>query len=404
MHELAAEGVGEPDFRGVGRAKRIDTREEMSAFLTGSFVLASRVCARTIEPRIRTSRRGGGSARDSASNRLDQLNTFLNRAARERRNDWRLVRNRACVCASAGSRLTGGLAPAIAPIRGAQGGSSHNASGVGSPGGKGAQISGHFALMGGESLTIIVGGAGGNGAYSGGGGGGSFVIAPGNNLLIAAGGGGGAGGSSSYKESNGYAGEAVTVGDDGSGTVFNQGVGGSLGSGGSWGTFGGGGGGGGFKGDGTGGTKNYTGYGGLSQGKGGAGSRAGFAGDGGFGGGGGGGTSDASGSKYCSFCFGGGGGGGGYGGGGGGEGDRVPPFHPFVIFGGGGGGGGSFNLGTYAMGLPGIRAGNGEVDITEFIVRGAPAVPEPSTWAMTPTGFAGLGWLARLRRRKLTPA
>jgi phospholipase/lecithinase/hemolysin len=30
-------------------------------------------------------------------------------------------------------------------------------------------------------------------------------------------------------------------------------------------------------------------------------------------------------------------------------------------------------------------------------------VPEPSTWAMTLTGFAGLGWLARLRRRKLTP-
>src|SRR5271170_2584474 len=37
----------------------VSTREEMSAFLTGSFVLASRVCARTIEPRIRTSRRGG---------------------------------------------------------------------------------------------------------------------------------------------------------------------------------------------------------------------------------------------------------------------------------------------------------------------------------------------------------
>ena len=31
-------------------------------------------------------------------------------------------------------------------------------------------------------------------------------------------------------------------------------------------------------------------------------------------------------------------------------------------------------------------------------------VPEPSTWAMMLIGFAGLGWLARLRRRKLTPA
>jgi hypothetical protein len=27
-------------------------------------------------------------------------------------------------------------------------------------------------------------------------------------------------------------------------------------------------------------------------------------------------------------------------------------------------------------------------------------VPEPSTWAMTLAGFAGLGWLARLRKRK----
>src|ERR1700735_4403249 len=69
----------------------------MSAFLTGSFVLATRVSTTTIEPRIRTSRRGGGSARDSASNRLDQLNTFLSRAARERRKDWRSVRKGACV-------------------------------------------------------------------------------------------------------------------------------------------------------------------------------------------------------------------------------------------------------------------------------------------------------------------
>jgi hypothetical protein len=32
------------------------------------------------------------------------------------------------------------------------------------------------------------------------------------------------------------------------------------------------------------------------------------------------------------------------------------------------------------------------------------AVPEPSIWAMMLIGFAGLGWLARLRSRKLTPA
>jgi hypothetical protein len=31
-------------------------------------------------------------------------------------------------------------------------------------------------------------------------------------------------------------------------------------------------------------------------------------------------------------------------------------------------------------------------------------VPEPSTWAMMLAGFGGLGWLAHVRRRKLTPA
>jgi hypothetical protein len=53
----------------ASRDRRIDTRR-MFAFLAGSFFLASSVCARTIEPRIRTSRRGGGNARRSASNRL----------------------------------------------------------------------------------------------------------------------------------------------------------------------------------------------------------------------------------------------------------------------------------------------------------------------------------------------
>jgi hypothetical protein len=33
----------------------------------------------------------------------------------------------------------------------------------------------------------------------------------------------------------------------------------------------------------------------------------------------------------------------------------------------------------------------------------ATPVPEPCTWAMSLTGFAGLGWLAHLRRRKLKP-
>jgi hypothetical protein len=48
--------------------------------------------------------------------------------------------------------------------------------------------------------------------------------------------------------------------------------------------------------------------------------------------------------------------------------------------------------------IGGGYAGTGYVSIN-FV-----AAPEPSTWAMTLTGFAGLGWLARLRRRKLRPA
>jgi PEP-CTERM motif len=35
---------------------------------------------------------------------------------------------------------------------------------------------------------------------------------------------------------------------------------------------------------------------------------------------------------------------------------------------------------------------------------GASPVPEPSTWAMTLIGFAGLGWLAHTRGRKTSPA
>jgi PEP-CTERM motif-containing protein len=37
-----------------------------------------------------------------------------------------------------------------------------------------------------------------------------------------------------------------------------------------------------------------------------------------------------------------------------------------------------------------------------FTPSGTGGVPEPSTWAMTFAGFAGLGWLARMRNRKLT--
>jgi len=53
--------------------------------------------------------------------------------------------------------------------------------------------------------------------------------------------------------------------------------------------------------------------------------------------------------------------------------------------------------GGNGFGLPGGYGANGYVSINLV------AVPEPSTRPMTLSGFAGLGWLARLRRRKLRP-
>jgi hypothetical protein len=50
-----------------------------------------------------------------------------------------------------------------------------------------------------------------------------------------------------------------------------------------------------------------------------------------------------------------------------------------------------------------VNAGDGAITIA--LVDGTtPAVPEPSTWAMALTGFAGLGWVARMRRRKTAAA
>ena len=97
---------------------------------------------------------------------------------------------------------------------------------------------------------------------------------------------------------------------------------------------------------------------------------------------------------------GGGVGGGGYGGGGGSG------------FNGGGGGGGLSGEQTAAAPLfmaklltsqvltAGVHSGDGSITIDLLPA----AVPEPSTWAMTLAGFAGLGWLASRRRRKLGPA
>ena len=62
---------------------------------------------------------------------------------------------------------------------------------------------------------------------------------------------------------------------------------------------------------------------------------------------------------------------------------------------GGGGGGGSFDAGLNPILEAGVRAGNGEVMITEL----ASSVPEPSSLAMIATGLAGLAGLGAMRRR-----
>jgi hypothetical protein len=65
---------------------------------------------------------------------------------------------------------------------------------------------------------------------------------------------------------------------------------------------------------------------------------------------------------------------------------------------GGGGGGGSYLASLFKDQVltAGVNSSGGSISIT--------AVPEPSTWAMMLAGFAGLGWLARTRGRKTSPA
>ena len=48
----------------------------------------------------------------------------------------------------------------------------------------------------------------------------------------------------------------------------------------------------------------------------------------------------------------------------------------------------------------GLNSGDGSISITSL----TPAVPEPSTWAMTLAGFVGLGRLARQRKLRPTGA
>ena len=254
------------------------------------------------------------------------------------------------------------------------------ASGGNATGGRGAEVSGDIFLTAGETLTLFVGGRGQNGhnPLGGGGGGGAFVFL-GTSVLAVAGGGGG--GTPGFDGGPGQAGTAGGMGGGASG-----GAGGASGSGGGGGTnfdihsgfgFNGGGG--------AGVASGAAGYGGDGVGLGsGSGAKfpnggAGYTGlvDGGFGGGGGGGA--------------GGGGGGGFSGGGGGDG--------FSGFGGGGGGSYLASLFTNQALTAGVNLGDGSIDI-ELLK----AVPEPSTWAMMLAGFTGLGWLAHMRRRKITPA
>ncbi|MFT5777624.1 MAG: hypothetical protein ACI837_000572 [Crocinitomicaceae bacterium] len=224
------------------------------------------------------------------------------------------------------------------------------AEGGGSGGGLGAQMTGDFAVIPGEVLTIVVGQQGqlqigGNSQNSSGGGGGVFVYNASNTLLIAAGGGGGKCNWTSAVPLHADAHGKITTngGNDSSGGY----IGGTAGNGGGAGLW-----------SGTpcagGGTGWITAGGGIYGGLGivggwvagspfcggGGGGCGGF---GGFGGGGGGGNH-----------YGGGGGGGGYSGGAGG----TDPTH--------GGGGGSFSSGTNQINTPGTHLGNGIAIITEL--------------------------------------
>jgi hypothetical protein len=232
-------------------------------------------------------------------------------------------------------------------------------------GGIGAIVGGELFFAAGDKLDIVVGGVGGdNGPEgSGGSGGGGSFVNPGS-LLFAAGGGGGADFTANYGApgigSGGHpAGLASYGGAPGSGIPMffpeSYGVPGLPAQGGDF-------------------------------PNGGQGAQACFPGgfcipaapNGGYGGGGGGGYET-------------GGGGGGAPGGGYGNTYSNAGGYSYVT-----------KTARNAFGVTGGNMngymGNGYVSIN-FV-----AAPEPSTWAMTLTGFAGRGWLARLRRRKTSPA
>lgn len=252
-------------------------------------------------------------------------------------------------------------------------------------GGLGASIQGDFLVIPGETLSILVGGAGIDNTLSGaGGGGGSFVwkgigfgpfgaFLNSSTLLIAAGGGGGAGDSATV----GQGGPGLNTENGGNGS---DGVGISNGEGGSGGTAEMGGP---FRTAGSGGTPGLDGSNAVDKGSGGGGGGGTLQAGGGGGGAGISGNGGNGGSSQIGVAFGGNGGtaiilggkggdggigdgngtSGGFGGGGGSGGSNVEAGGGGG-FAGGGGGGGSFNSGTNQINIPGVREGNGIVEIT----------------------------------------
>ncbi|MFT3909366.1 MAG: HYR domain-containing protein [Ferruginibacter sp.] len=225
---------------------------------------------------------------------------------------------------------------------GAAGGNSY----TGNTGGKGARMTGDFAVVPGDTIYLMIGqqGQSGFGIYegsSGAGGGGTFITRNSptftNNLLIAAGGGGGGGEGGSSGASTGTTGRA-----SGNGNAYGAAMGGNGGSGGAGSATAGGGG---WLSDGGAGDCPAA---GLSPGNGGGGGDSyNYCGgaNGGYGGG--------SGSYY------GGGGGGGYSGGGGG--DYLDPNYLTGTY---GGGAGSYNAGINQVNTAGVGNGNGQVSLS----------------------------------------
>ena len=62
----------------------------------------------------------------------------------------------------------------------------------------------------------------------------------------------------------------------------------------------------------------------------------------------------------------------------------------------------TFDASGHPFDFGSITGASGRIYDATGVHTAVAAAPESSTWAMTLTGFAGLGWLARLRRRKLT--